>query len=146
MALESYCVKKDHQYPVANEFWSAFDPNRISWSTSTCGLLLSLTTLLKQISSFGLVGRSNISLPHIGVPTLYPVSASYQQRDWVQQCTTTAPHFIVYIQPTLTYLWTIPSPSLGPMILGFGCLTCGFYDFVVYYWLKIYWTSLRSPM
>ena len=47
-------VEKDdfHQCLVANEFWSAFDPNQISGSTSTCGLHLSLTTLLKQISSF----------------------------------------------------------------------------------------------
>ena len=41
-----------HQYPVANGFWSTFDPNRISRSTPTGGLLLSLTSTLKQTSSF----------------------------------------------------------------------------------------------
>ena len=41
-----------HQYLVDNDFWSAFDPNRISGSTSTCGLLHSLTSPLKQIKSF----------------------------------------------------------------------------------------------
>ena len=41
-----------HQYPVANELWSTFDPNRISGSTSTPGLLHSLTSPLKQIRSF----------------------------------------------------------------------------------------------
>ena len=41
-----------HQYPVDNDFWSAFDPNRISGSTSTGGLLHSLTSPLKLIRSF----------------------------------------------------------------------------------------------
>ena len=41
-----------HQYPVANELWSTFDPNRISGSTSSTGLLHSLTSPLKQTSSF----------------------------------------------------------------------------------------------
>ena len=41
-----------HQYPVDNEFWSSFDPIRISGSTSTGGLLHSLTSPLKQIRSF----------------------------------------------------------------------------------------------
>ena len=41
-----------HQYPVANGFWSTFDPIRISGSTPTCGLLLSSTSPLKQTSSF----------------------------------------------------------------------------------------------
>ena len=41
-----------HQYLVDNDFWSAFDPNRISGSTSTCGILHSLTSPLKQIRSF----------------------------------------------------------------------------------------------
>ena len=37
---------------AANEFWSTFDPIWISVSTPTGGLLLSLTSLLKQTSSF----------------------------------------------------------------------------------------------
>ena len=45
-----------HQYPVDNEFWSSFDPIRISGSTSTGGLLHSLTSPLKQIGSFEISG------------------------------------------------------------------------------------------
>ena len=44
--------KYSHQYPAANELWSTFDPNRISGSTSTPGLIHSLTSPLKQTSSF----------------------------------------------------------------------------------------------
>ena len=53
--MSNQIAKKNysHQYPVDNDFWSAFDPNRISGSTSTCGLLHVLTTPLKQIRSFG---------------------------------------------------------------------------------------------
>ena len=41
-----------HQYLVDNDFWSTFDPNRISGSTSFTGLIHSLTSPLKQTSSF----------------------------------------------------------------------------------------------
>ena len=48
MAKKNY----SHQYPVASELWSIFDPNQTSGSTSSTGLIHSLTTPLKQISSF----------------------------------------------------------------------------------------------
>ena len=67
-----------HQYPVDNDFRSAFDPNRISGSTSTCGLLHSLTSPLKQIRSF-LDGHfiwfylGSFGLKHFGVNSVLNV-------------------------------------------------------------------------
>jgi hypothetical protein len=44
--MVNYMAKKYfHHYPVANKFWPAFDPIRMSGSISTGGLLHSLTSL-----------------------------------------------------------------------------------------------------
>ena len=62
------------QYPVANEFWSVFDPIGISISTPTCSLLHSLTSPLKHISSF-----EHHEMPGLGILG-YPIPYFAQDR------------------------------------------------------------------